>query len=183
MAEKNKPFKEVYGKDLRLDGGNDYGGVHLEGNATGKSSPLTGPRKKNQVIKLDEETEVEKDNGSYGDKVKEKINYQKKVSITFPEKVFGKLDKFAKGKANDCYWLAIDILLNKYEEVETKDLNTIMLMNRDEQLKQAIVELDARIRNIEGPKEENKKGHFGKPNGKIKGEKKKNEKQTESTQS
>ena len=100
--------------------------------------------------------------GSFGDQIKDKINYQKRISIAFPEKVFLKLDKLSKERANDCYWLAIDMAIDKFLDSETKDLTTILLMERDDKLKKAIEELAIRLDKLEQPEENKKiKKHFG----------------------
>jgi len=94
---------------------------------------------------------------SYSDEIKDKINYQKKVLISFPYKVFEKLDKFAKDECNDCYWLVFEKLFTDYEKNKLKDPSTIMLMSRDEDLRNMIISLDSRLGELETPKEQIKK--------------------------
>ena len=99
---------------------------------------------------------------SFSDRIKDKIGYQKQVTITFPIKVFDKLSTFATENSCDCFWLAIDKALDKYFELKDKDLTTIMLMDRDEQLKKLILSLDERLTIIEKPQPVKKKRGFGK---------------------
>lgn len=107
--------------------------------------------------------EMNKETKSFKDAVQEKIGYQKQVIITFPIKVFNRLNDYAKDNTNHCYWLAIERLLDKVEELSVKDLNTIMLMERDDILRKDITKLHLRIDELEKQKEqEPNKRHFGK---------------------
>jgi len=94
----------------------------------------------------------EEERKTFSDTVKDSINYQKKVTIKFPENVFNKLNKLAKSDSNDCFWLMISLALDKYEEYKVKNPEIIMLMLRDDELKNKIDGLDKRVNELEKPK-------------------------------
>jgi len=97
------------------------------------------------------------DEKCFTEQVKSKINYQRKVLISFPHKVYDKFSNFAKEYANDCYWLAFEKVIDDWERNKVKEPQIIMLMQRDEDLKNMIVSLDGRLSEIETPREEVKK--------------------------
>ena len=104
----------------------------------------------------------------FGNFIKEKI-MNKTVSITFPIPVLTRLQEFSKQKTNDCYWLAIDTLLDRSNISEQIDIKTVLLMDRDIHLQEQITKLRTELNSlyklvndiVEQPKTMSKKKYFG----------------------
>lgn len=62
----------------------------------------------------------EMDKKSIRDKVEDSINLQRRLLITFPNKVYSRFTDYCKYNTADCYWLGIEDLLN-YKESEIKN--------------------------------------------------------------
>ena len=91
----------------------------------------------------------------FSDKVKEGIQV-KSVKIKFPSKLFDRFDSFAKIEADDCYWLAIDKLLNAYENKEEVNVRLEGIEKRILMIEESVSQPQIET------KTESKKKHFGK---------------------
>ena len=78
------------------------------------------------------------DTKTFGEQIKEKITKTRMVSFSFPINVLERFQIFAKENANDCYWLAIQYLLDKSDIGIQLDAKTVLLMNSDENLQEQI---------------------------------------------
>lgn len=94
---------------------------------------------------------------TFRERVREKVTSipNKEIMITFPRPVFKRFSHWAFVNANDCFWLAIDKLLNHYEQHQLGD-TVQMLMDRDEVLMRELVVLKA------ASQEKTERKHFGK---------------------
>jgi len=75
---------------------------------------------------------------TYGEKIRENISKTRMVTISFPINVLERFQGFAKENANDCYWLAIQYLLDKSDIGVQLDAKTILLMTSDEHLQEQL---------------------------------------------
>ena len=96
------------------------------------------------------------DEKSFKEKVEEMTNMQKKVPITFPVRVLRKLDDFSREHCSNCYWLAVEKLLEFWEQERGKDTKIDMLVDRDNTnfklLDDKISKLDKRMNDLEDKK-------------------------------
>lgn len=82
---------------------------------------------------MDENTTVEK---SFGSKINDAIrkDNEREIIIKFPTPTYRRFRLWAKDNASDCYWLAIDKLLNAYEQESYVDNEFRALMDRDDMI-------------------------------------------------
>lgn len=104
---------------------------------------------------------------TFGDRVKTAISKKsntKSIPINFPRKTYKRFASWSEENANNCYWLAIDRLLDIYEQRFDYAAELDILAKRDESLAEEIVRLNNRLdelmNSLSAPIKEKK--HFGK---------------------
>lgn len=95
-------------------------------------------------------SDEEKKNGSedmtFRDKVLSKVrddSPNRTLPITFPRKVFKRFNRWAFENASDCYWLAIEKLLDNYERRLNLFHELKLLADRDDVLASELQRLNA----------------------------------------
>ena len=102
---------------------------------------------------------------SFGEKVMDAVSQQsatKEVVIRFPRRTFKKFDKWAFDNGADCYWLAIEKLMDSYDNQQFIEAQVRMLSERDDFLLGEISLLHEEINKLKGTPAAPKKRTFGK---------------------
>lgn len=109
----------------------------------------------------------------FGEIIKEQITKETQpleIAIKFPKDVYSKLKKYSKEKANNCFWLAIERLIENEERFGYDENKFKMLMDRDEYILGKVLSMEDEITSLKKNKDEEvinpkekkeKKAHFG----------------------
>jgi len=81
---------------------------------------------------------MERNEPTFGDRVKEKISNNITIPIKFPKSVYSDFKQFAKDEANNSYWNAIEKLLWYYSENEGRNVIAFMFMDKIAQLEERL---------------------------------------------
>jgi hypothetical protein len=117
---------------------------------------------------VEETFETMEKQSSFRDRVMDAVGNKntvpnKTVPISFPKKTFSRFSAWALDNANDCYWLAIEKLLDTYENKEFLQNQLEVLGARDEVFMGEIARLEAEIMKLKTPEVPTEKPkHFGK---------------------
>ena len=73
---------------------------------------------------------------SYGDKINVAIrkDNEREITIKFPTNTYKRFRTWADNNTSGCYWLAVDKLLNAYEQEQYVDNEFRSLMDRDDMI-------------------------------------------------
>lgn len=101
----------------------------------------------------------------YGERIKETITQKtptKTIPISFPRKSFRDFSRWAYEHANDCYWLAIEKLMDAYETKVHLQHELRLLADRDDILLTYINELNEKLDAATAQPTKTERKHFGK---------------------
>jgi len=102
------------------------------------------------------------------DAVSTKNGSQREIIITFPTPVFRRFSEWAFNNSANCYWLAIEELLNNYENKIDVGTQVRMLVDRDDMIAMRIKEIENKLDALLTVKESPERRGFGKKQ--VKGE-------------
>lgn len=94
---------------------------------------------------------------TYGQRVRDAVMIKDtgtvKIEIKFPRPLFSRFAKWSLDNADDCFWLAIDKLLNDYEQKINIDNELRLLMDRDDLIATELRRVTERLDQLESKPE------------------------------